>query len=126
VRTPRDLLGASIELQIVGMSDSFFDRNSLSLLHKPVNLVLCPFLLVSMVVEDIFALMELGIVELTHYCAIAIPGASFCVDTSPCFELLDPVDYETVAYGKLSVSKKMFTSAVNFMFITDGSELTVL
>jgi hypothetical protein len=57
VRTPGDLLGASIELQIVGMSYSVFDRNSLSLLHKPVNLVLCPFLLVSVIVKDIFALM---------------------------------------------------------------------
>jgi len=86
------------------MGDSFLNRNSLSFLHKPVNLILCPFLLVTVIVKDVFALMEGRIVELTHYRAIAVPRASFCIDASPCFEFLNPVDNETMAYGKLSIS----------------------
>lgn len=125
MRAPRDLLGSPIELQTIGMSDSFLDRNSLSLFHKPVDLVLCPLLLVAVVVKDIFALMKLRIVKLTHYRAIAVSGASFCIDASPCFEFLNPVDDEAVAYGKLSVLARL-ASVVCSMFVRGGKELTVL
>jgi hypothetical protein len=106
MRTPRDLLSSSIELQTVGMSDSFLDRNPLSFFHEPVDLVLCPFLLVAVIVKDVFALVEFRVVELAYYCAIAVPRASFCIDAGPCFEFLNPIDDEAVTYGKLSVSTR--------------------
>jgi hypothetical protein len=107
MRTPRDLLSSSIELQTVGMSDSFIDRNPLSLFHEPVDLVLCPFLLVAVIVKDVFALVEFRVVELAYYCAIAVPRASLCVDAGPCFEFLNPIDDEAVTYGELSVSTQL-------------------